>query len=589
MENNGPVDLKRYERDRIELFLCCKQLKNMDILSLTDVQIRVYLAQGEKWNFIGQTEVIDDNLNPEFAKTIQVDYHFEVKQRLRFEVGDIDKPNKFNFIGEVFATLGELIGAKNQTVILPIQYKNEIRGKLVVRSEPVRYSNDQVKMQIRHKGLKHVESWLCGVFGKNKPFLCFYRKREDGSWVKTHQTEFLPEPYRVFAEFVMPVQALCNADYYRPIKVIAFTKGSGYREYPIGECEFSLNQIVAQPEKTLQLHNSSKTINRQAGTLTFEKFEIVQKSTFLDYIKQGMQMNVIVAIDFTSSNGIPTELTSLHAMRFDGSPNEYQQAIKQVCDVLLDYDTDKQVPVYGFGAEPRFKNMYSPMVSHCFPCNGDVNNHYVKEMDGILSAYGNALKQCKFDGPTLFTPIFQQAMTIAMVNKQSQSPEYTILLVITDGIIDDMEPTINCLIQSARLPLSIIIVGVGNADFTNMKILDGDNGLENADGVKAERDLVQFVPFREFKENPSLLAAEVLQEIPDQVVEYMTLCNIKPEFFRGGQVGQEGRAKDMRNKYAQDLHSRSTLESEGLHTDHIQDMGFMDDASSQVKVHYPNL
>jgi hypothetical protein len=29
------------------------------------------------------------------------------------------------------------------------------------------------------------------------------------------------------------------------------------------------------------------------------------------------------------------------------------------------------------------------------------------------------------------------------------------------------------------LPLSVIIVGVGNADFSNMDILDGDDGLFN--------------------------------------------------------------------------------------------------------------
>jgi hypothetical protein len=35
------------------------------------------------------------------------------------------------------------------------------------------------------------------------------------------------------------------------------------------------------------------------------------------------------------------------------------------------------------------------------------------------------------------------------------------------------------------LPLSIIIVGVGNADFTNMEILDGDNGLVDSKGKKS--------------------------------------------------------------------------------------------------------
>lgn len=40
-----------------------------------------------------------------------------------------------------------------------------------------------------------------------------------------------------------------------------------------------------------------------------------------------------------------------------------------------------------------------------------------------------------------------------------------------------MEPTIGSIIASSHLPLSIIIVGIGNEDFSNMTILDGDNGL----------------------------------------------------------------------------------------------------------------
>jgi len=55
---------------------------------------------------------------------------------------------------------------------------------------------------------------------------------------------------------------------------------------------------------------------------------------------------------------------------------------------------------------------------------------------------------------------------------------------------------VDLIVQASTLPLSIIIVGVGNADFTNMNRLDGDNGLYSSKGVMAPRDIVQFVPFR---------------------------------------------------------------------------------------------
>jgi hypothetical protein len=40
-----------------------------------------------------------------------------------------------------------------------------------------------------------------------------------------------------------------------------------------------------------------------------------------------------------------------------------------------------------------------------------------------------------------------------------------------------MEETKRCIIESWDLPLSIIIIGIGDADFTKMDILDGDDGL----------------------------------------------------------------------------------------------------------------
>jgi hypothetical protein len=89
-----------------------------------------------------------------------------------------------------------------------------------------------------------------------------------------------------------------------------------------------------------------------------------------------------------------------------------------------------------------------------------------------------------------------------------------------------MDSTIDLLVNNCNLPLSIIVVGVGNADFANMEKLDGDNGLYNSKGKKAARDIVQFVPFREVGMNPDLLAKELLAEVPEQVTSYMVHFNL---------------------------------------------------------------
>ena len=91
------------------------------------------------------------------------------------------------------------------------------------------------------------------------------------------------------------------------------------------------------------------------------------------------------------------------------------------------------------------------------------------------------------------------------------SQQYFVLLIITDGVITDMDQTRSAIVNASRLPMSIIIVGVGGADFEAMEFLDGDDGiLRSATGEAAMRDIVQFVPFRQFRNVSSYHTARPL-------------------------------------------------------------------------------
>ena len=65
-------------------------------------------------------------------------------------------------------------------------------------------------------------------------------------------------------------------------------------------------------------------------------------------------------------------------------------------------------------------------------------------------------------------------MMIVKLLIQSLHQKYFILLIITDGIINDMQKTIDQIVRGSTLPLSIIIVGVGSDEFTSMDTLDAD-------------------------------------------------------------------------------------------------------------------
>jgi len=49
-------------------------------------------------------------------------------------------------------------------------------------------------------------------------------------------------------------------------------------------------------------------------------------------------------------------------------------------------------------------------------------------------------------------------------NMKQEVKEYMILLILTDGVIHDKDEVKDLLVKCGKLPLSIIIIGIGNGD-----------------------------------------------------------------------------------------------------------------------------
>jgi len=197
-----------------------------------------------------------------------------------------------------------------------------------------------------------------------------------------------------------------------------------------------------------------------------------------------------------------------------------------VGEILTYYDTDKLVPVYGFGA--RLKG--SREVSHCFPLTGNPQNHEVYGVKGIVDIYRKTLgSDIKLFGPTIFSELINTASDFAKLHTTQQTQKYYILLIITDGVINDFEATKEALVNASELPLSIVVVGVGNSDFGNMVYLDSDFSVLLGGGKTATRDILQFVQFNKYRDRHySILAKETLAEIPDQLLSFMKLREFIP-------------------------------------------------------------
>nr|XP_008103759.2 PREDICTED: copine-9 isoform X2 [Anolis carolinensis] len=451
----------RVPATKVELTVSCRNLLDLDTFSKSDPIVILYIqgTADKEWREFGRTEVIDNTLNPDFVRKFVLDYYFEEKQNLRFDVYNVDSktcnlPKHKDFLGQVYVALGEVIGSQRGRLERPLAgVPGKKCGSILLSAEELSNCRDIVTMQLCANKLDKKD-----FFGKSDPFLVFYRSNEDGTFTICHKTEVVKNNLNpVWQPFSIPVRALCNGDYDRTVKIDVYDwdrDGShdfigefatSYRELSRAQSQFTVYE-VSNPRKKCK---KKKYIN--SGTVTLLSFQVQSEYTFVDYIRGGTQLNFTVAIDFTASNGIPSQPTSLHYM----SPyqlSSYAMALKAVGEIIQDYDSDKLFPAYGFGAKvpPDGK------VSHQFPL-------------------------------------------------------------------------------ASSLPMSIIIVGVGPAEFGAMEELDGDEVRVSSRGRYAERDIVQFVPFRDYVDHSgnhvlsmARLAKDVLAEIPEQLLSYMKTRDIKP-------------------------------------------------------------
>jgi len=343
----GMVDVDAHSK--VEMFISLRNVPQMDMLSKSDPLVVVYLRDPVSGEFrlLDRTETIWNSHSPDFKKRIVMDYFFEVNQELQFKVFDADSTSKdlndHDFIGEVTLSLAEIVSSPFGKLKINIHNAGKpVRGatgltELVLRVEELSENKDLVNFAIRGVGLQYTFNIFTPA-----PFIEFFRVREDNTWVSIFVSNPASGNDPKFSDFSLSIQKLCNGDMGRPLKLIVWYYNFWGNKCRVGEAETSLTVLTSGPGKVGLIHpRRGLRGHLQISTV------ITPVHSFLDYIKAGCQINLMVAIDYTASNGDPSESTSLHYQRGDRL-NQYETAIRAVGDILASYDTDKQFPVWGF-------------------------------------------------------------------------------------------------------------------------------------------------------------------------------------------------------------------------------------------------
>ncbi|XP_010260804.1 PREDICTED: E3 ubiquitin-protein ligase RGLG2-like [Nelumbo nucifera] len=227
--------------------------------------------------------------------------------------------------------------------------------------------------------------------------------------------------------------------------------------------------------------------------------------------------NLIVGIDFTKSNEWTGKYSfnkrSLHAI--GSTPNPYEQAIAIVGKTLAPFDEDNMIPCFGFGDVTTHDQEVFSFHNYNKPCHG---------FEEVLACYKRIVPNLRLSGPTSFAPVVEAAIDIV----EQSGGQYHVLVIIADGQVTrsvnteegalspQEEKTIQSIVTASSYPLSIVLVGVGDGPWEDMKKFDDKIPTRVFDNF-------QFVNFTEImskdispSEKEAAFALAALMEIPIQ-------------------------------------------------------------------------
>ncbi|VIO87476.1 Uncharacterized protein BM_BM1879 [Brugia malayi] len=494
---------------QLELSFSCNALP---IETISGVRISVSLCSSSKENFleIGQTETVIGNTNPVFSRRCCVSYCFESSQKLQCVINQVDgKSEKFiSMVAKVECILGEVI-SRGGSIDLQL-FPNGGISFLRLETHEAKLSGQAVRLQFKGHSL-HAPSNDCPL----DAYFVMYLVPEDAPKLLLHKSEAIAEKNPVWKTFLIPISHFSFASASCSIEIDVYNYNVNREDKLIGKCTTSFDQLM-RGIGALNAYKLSSIEGKKKRNTSVELVDIlhVASSSFIDYLKAGTQIHFSVAVDFTASNGNPLDPSSLHYIH-PHKFNPYMTALNAVTSVIGKYNRHGRIAALGFGAQipPDYK------VSHLFFLNGDVKDPHVDGIDGVLNAYRSALLSLRPYAPTDYSEVIYHTYKFgAAVQRQGSSDHYFVLLIVTDGCVTNPERTVNAIVDCAELPVSIVIVGVGNQDFSPMQRLLSPI-LKSSEGRLLRREVVTFVPYTASMTTNELVT-KLLLNVPRQFLTW---------------------------------------------------------------------
>ena len=297
------------------------------------------------------------------------------------------------------------------------------------------------------------------------------------------------------------------------------------------DCEHDSKKIKLDPIQSEKRTQPSQL----SSSILISACRLIKLPTCVDYLLGGHGLGLTIAVDFTVSNGDHILPTSYHNLS-PANDNMYMECIKSALHFIKQYSTlaDSGTPVvaYGFGAVPA----HLQQMSFCFALNQEEHNPLIQDSDGLLAHYANVVRTATASGPTSLRHVVDRCLHDVMA--QESYRQYRVCSVLVAGAVRDLHQVRELIAESARYPVSFVIIGIGNQmGLSEMeKCFREDVKLTSANGARAVRSNVVYRHWKTVKlatqqRGQAVYSSFILtltSKIMQQFREYYHLMNIIP-------------------------------------------------------------
>ncbi|OMJ89865.1 hypothetical protein SteCoe_7849 [Stentor coeruleus] len=438
---------------------------------------------------IGRTETISNNQNPRWENFVRFQHDFDVSLKISFLVID---ENTQQEIGKAISTLWLIAKFPILTCRL-----GDNESKIHIKLRETNQEPKKFAFGISGQDLEEMD-----FGGGSDPYIII--KFRDVPDHEVYRTEIIKKNINPsWRLFMLTNKQLRFNNPSEFLTIECWDYDFGRRDDFIGSADVTIEQILS-PRYYFDISSEN---NPKAGII---KIECMPMLSTLSYLRNGLQFNFTFAIDFSSR----TE--NLHDIN---TPFSYISALGKLSSAFEPFENDNIFFLYGFGV----KHENQDITKHCFALNGNDNSAHTLGSRGLIVDYVNSKISRKSSKEACLHEVIEKTMRNS--NCGNGELKYNILIILTNGEIQNINLTKNAIVDATMLPMSIVIFGMGNSRFSDMKNLTEWQNLKSSDDSTkyALRNIVQFFSYNNESSNLEYSTNAMMNRIFQEFEEYKAL------------------------------------------------------------------